>query len=81
MDGAIKKANEKMTFISSDKEALRLYHLREMALSDWTSGINYAKKEEKIETAKKAIEENLSFELISKLTGLDKNTIKNLNNN
>jgi hypothetical protein len=32
--------------IALTKEALREYHLREMALSDWTSGVNHAQREE-----------------------------------
>jgi predicted transposase/invertase (TIGR01784 family) len=45
MDRAIQKAQEKMVYISRDKEALRAYQMREMALSDWTSGINHARRE------------------------------------
>lgn len=49
MDAAIQKAEARMTFVSKDKEALRAYQMREMALSDWTSGINYAKQEGRAE--------------------------------
>jgi predicted transposase/invertase (TIGR01784 family) len=45
MDTAIQKAEEKMACVSSDKEALRAYQMREMALSDWTSGLNNARRE------------------------------------
>jgi predicted transposase/invertase (TIGR01784 family) len=45
MDKAIAKAQEKIAFVSRDKEALRAYQMREMALSDYTSGINYARRE------------------------------------
>jgi predicted transposase/invertase (TIGR01784 family) len=45
MDTAIRKAQERTAFVASDKEALREYHLREMALSDWTSGVNHARRE------------------------------------
>jgi predicted transposase/invertase (TIGR01784 family) len=31
--------------VSIDKEALRAYQMREMALSDWTSGLNHARRE------------------------------------
>jgi predicted transposase/invertase (TIGR01784 family) len=44
MDGAIRKAEEKMEHVSIDKEALREYQMREMALSDWTSGLNHARE-------------------------------------
>jgi predicted transposase/invertase (TIGR01784 family) len=42
IDTGIAKAQEKIQFVSQDKEALRAYQMREMALSDYTSGINYA---------------------------------------
>jgi predicted transposase/invertase (TIGR01784 family) len=45
MDTAIRKAEEKMAYVSNDKEALRVYQMREMAMSDWTSSINYAREE------------------------------------
>jgi predicted transposase/invertase (TIGR01784 family) len=45
MDVAIGKAQERLTFVANDKEALREYHMREMALSDWASGVNYARRE------------------------------------
>ena len=45
MDNAIRKANDKMTFVSQDLESLRYYQMREMGLSDMTSRINFAKKE------------------------------------
>ncbi|MDR2070644.1 MAG: hypothetical protein LBP81_04405, partial [Treponema sp.] len=31
--------------VLSDKEALRIYQMREMGLSDWTSGLNHARRE------------------------------------
>jgi hypothetical protein len=34
MDVAIQKAQERLDFVANDKEALREYHMREMALSD-----------------------------------------------
>jgi predicted transposase/invertase (TIGR01784 family) len=42
MDTGIAKAQEKIRFVSRDKKALREYQMREMALSDHTSGINHA---------------------------------------
>ncbi|MDR0663376.1 MAG: hypothetical protein LBF80_04770 [Spirochaetaceae bacterium] len=37
------KPEEKLALVSSDKEALHAYQMREMALSDWTSGVNFAR--------------------------------------
>ena len=45
MDRAIQKAEARVAHISKDKDALRAYEMRQMALSDWTSGINYARRE------------------------------------
>jgi hypothetical protein len=44
MDMTIQKAEKKMEYVSIDKEALRAYQMREMALSDWTSGLNHARE-------------------------------------
>jgi hypothetical protein len=43
MDTAIQKAQEKMIFVTNDKEKLRAYQMRMLALSDQVSGINYAR--------------------------------------
>jgi len=45
MDSAIYAANERMVYLSGDKEAMRAYEMRQMALSDYTSSINYAREE------------------------------------
>jgi predicted transposase/invertase (TIGR01784 family) len=57
MDRAIQKAEEKMSYICNDKEALRAYQMREMALSDWTSGVNYARREGLREGEEKGLRE------------------------
>jgi hypothetical protein len=56
MDAAIQKAQERLAFVAGDKEALREYHLREMALSDWTSGVNHARREGRKEGAKELLD-------------------------
>jgi flagellum-specific peptidoglycan hydrolase FlgJ len=45
MDTAIQKADEKIRRVLSDKEAFRAYQMREQAMSDYTSTINYARRE------------------------------------
>ncbi|MCL2320437.1 MAG: Rpn family recombination-promoting nuclease/putative transposase, partial [Treponema sp.] len=42
MDIAIKKAQERTAFVTQDDAAMTEYIRREMALSDWTSGVNHA---------------------------------------
>ena len=94
MDAAIYKANEKLTFLANDKEALRLYHMRELAQIDYNSGMRRAKdegkkegkkegriegkKEGKIETARNLKEMNMPHEQIAKATGLTLEEIRNL---
>ncbi|WP_169805511.1 Rpn family recombination-promoting nuclease/putative transposase, partial [Methanobrevibacter filiformis] len=61
MDEAIGKAQERINYVSQDKEALRAYQMREMALSDMTTAMNTARreglKEGEIKGIKKGIKE------------------------
>ena len=45
MDRAIARAQERMAFVMRDKDALRAYHMREMAKSEYTSIVNHARRE------------------------------------
>jgi len=78
MDTAISIANERLNFVSQDKEFLRAYEMREMALSDWTTGVNTAIEKREIEIAINSLNEGLSYDTIQKITGLDIETIKRL---
>jgi len=78
MDSAIRKTHERLNFVSQDKEFLRNYHLREMAMSDWTTGVNTGIEKRLIEVAKNSLQEGLSVEIIQKITGLDRETIQSL---
>ena len=49
MDTAIKKTNERLNFLSQDKEFLHRANLRAIALSDYTTAMNDAKDEGKKE--------------------------------
>ncbi|MDR2140076.1 MAG: Rpn family recombination-promoting nuclease/putative transposase [Tannerella sp.] len=62
MDIGIWKAQEKIRHISKDKEALHEYHLREMALSDWTSAVNFHHREGMQEGIKEGIKEGRLLE-------------------
>ena len=65
---------------------MRNYHLREMAMSDWASGINTAIEQgiekgtmqSKIEIAKNLLKKGLAIDFIHETTGLDMETIKTL---
>jgi predicted transposase/invertase (TIGR01784 family) len=94
MDNAISKTQERLDFVTQDKEVLREYHLREMALMDWNSGINAATEngieigiekgivqgamQKQIEMAKKMLIDGLPVEVIHKYTDLDVETIRSL---
>jgi predicted transposase/invertase (TIGR01784 family) len=74
MDSAIRQVQSVMDRIQSSPEMMRTYEQYEKAASDWTSGINGAKRE---------IAQNLkglgvSFDTISKSTGLSINEIQKL---
>jgi predicted transposase/invertase (TIGR01784 family) len=82
MGNAINMAYEQLKFVTQDKEVLRAYHRREMAMSDWRTGIDTATEKGikigKIEDAKNMLNEGLSVEVINRVTGLDIKTIQSL---
>jgi predicted transposase/invertase (TIGR01784 family) len=78
MDAAIQKAEEKMTHVSMDKESLHAYQMREMALSDWVSGINNAKREGRLEITRSLKESGMPTDEISRLTGFSDEEIADL---
>ncbi|MDR1565804.1 MAG: hypothetical protein LBS48_00795, partial [Treponema sp.] len=79
-------AEEKLEMITRDPEMLRAYEQYEKAASDWTSGINGARREgrkegreeEQKEIAKKALAEGATVDFVRKITGLDEETIRKL---
>jgi len=82
MDAAIQAANERMVYVTGDKEAIRAYERYQMALSDYTSEMNYARDEaradEKLEIARKMKEMGDSIEKIQTITGLPPETIEQM---
>jgi len=78
MDSAIKTANDRQGYVSSNEDAIRLYEMRELARLDWNSSIKYARREGKIEVARNALAKGLSTELIHDITGLDPQAIEKL---
>jgi predicted transposase/invertase (TIGR01784 family) len=44
MDSTIQAADERMVYVTGDDEAIRAYEMRQMALSDYTSTMNYARE-------------------------------------
>jgi predicted transposase/invertase (TIGR01784 family) len=82
MDEAIQKAQERVAFITNDKEALRAYQMREMAISDWTSGVNHARREGRREgqqdIARNFKAMGIPIEQIAQGTGLTEEQIRGL---
>jgi predicted transposase/invertase (TIGR01784 family) len=82
MDAGIQKAEKKLTYVSQDKEALRAYQMRELALSDWTSGLNYAREkgiqEGMLKAAANLKRRGLPIDQIAEDTGLSVEDIANL---
>lgn len=88
---AIKKAQDKLEEISKDEHERYLAELREKYIMDQKAiqeygylkgveeGIEQGIEKEKTEIAKKLIKEGMNIDVISKITGLDKEKIKKLN--
>ena len=78
MDAAIKKAHDRTTFVTQDDAAMTEYIRREMALSDWTSGVNYALRERDKEIARKLKTLGIPVAHITESTGLTEKQINDL---
>jgi len=94
MDSEIYAADERMVYVIGDDEAIRDYEMRQMALSDYNSAIDYAREEglaegmekgmekghveKTLEIARKMKEMGFSNEQIQTATGLPAETIAKL---
>jgi predicted transposase/invertase (TIGR01784 family) len=82
MDTAIQKAQTRLEQVTRDNEFMHNYTLRQMAMSDWTTGVNTAIEkgvlQGKFEVARNSLHEGLTVEVIQKITGLDIETIQSL---
>jgi len=90
MDSAIQAANERMVYVTGDKEAIRAYERRQMALSDYNSAINYARstgmkkgrqkgrQENSLDIARKMKNAGKPLSEIQEFTGLPVETITQL---
>jgi len=62
-----------MVYVTGDKEAIRAYERRQMALSDYNSAINYARGEGMKKGMKKGMREGRqesAFEIARKMKGM-----------
>jgi predicted transposase/invertase (TIGR01784 family) len=82
MDAAIQAANERMVYVTGDDEAIRAYEMRQMAMSDYTSTINYAhdegRAESRLEIARKMKNAGRPLSEIEEFTDLPTETIERL---
>lgn len=76
LDTAIEKAEQKIEYLSSDEETMRIYYERERSLHERANMISSAEKRGKIEVAKNLLNMNISLEDIVSATGL---TIEEIN--
>jgi len=85
-DRAIEAAIKKLDFVTRDKEFLRYYHMRQMALSDYNSEMEYAREEGfaegraegMVKAARNLKALGVSTEIIVKSTGLSPEEIAKL---
>ena len=82
MDKDIKKAEEKLEYLSSDPVTQELYFERERALHEKSNlintGIRQGVKQEKIEMARKLLQNNFSVQMIVELTELTEEEINEI---
>ncbi|MDU4937719.1 MAG: hypothetical protein E6X34_04580 [Clostridium sp.] len=77
LDTAIGKAEQKIEYLSSDEETMRIYYERERSLHERANMISSAEKRGKLEVAKNLLD-ILDNETIALKTGLDIEEIKDL---
>ena len=77
LDTAIKKAEQKIEYLSSDEETMKIYYERERSLHERANMISSAEKRGKLEVAKNLLD-ILDNETIALKTGLDIEEIKDL---
>jgi predicted transposase/invertase (TIGR01784 family) len=78
MDSAIKRAEKKLEYLSSDEETLALYRAREDSAHERANLIYTGRMEGKEEVAKNMLAKNMSLDLIAEITGLSMEEIKAL---
>ncbi|GAA0741236.1 hypothetical protein [Clostridium oceanicum] len=86
MDKDIKRAEKRLEYLSSDKETIEIYKAREKSLHERANMINGARKEgEKIgiqkrdiELIRNSLENGLTLDLISSITGKSIEEIKEI---
>lgn len=90
MEPAIKKAENKLAFLSSDEETMSIYYAREKSLHDQANLVNSAEErgkeqgiqqgiqQEKFSIAKRLLMSGMSEELVSNMTELNLEQVKKM---
>ena len=78
MDVEIRKAEERVEYLSSDPDTIELYRAREEALHERANMINGAREEGIKEVAKNMLRENIPVDVITKMTGLTAEVVNKL---
>lgn len=82
MDTAIKKAEQKIEYLSSDEESMRIYYERERSLHERANMISSAeekgKKDKAIEIAKNLVNMKIPVDQIILATGLTEEEINRI---
>ncbi|HAK42514.1 MAG TPA: hypothetical protein DCM59_07160 [Clostridium sp.] len=78
MDTAIEKAEQKIEYLSSDEEAMRIYYERERSLHERANMISSAEERKAIEIAKNLINMKIPVNQIILATGLTEEEINRI---
>ncbi|MGL5152209.1 MAG: Rpn family recombination-promoting nuclease/putative transposase [Clostridium sp.] len=70
MDEAIEKAEQKIEYLSSNEDAMKIYYERERSLHERANMISSAERNKQIEIATNGLNQGLDIRLIATLTGL-----------
>lgn len=81
LDTAIEKAEQKIEYLSSDEETMRIYYERERSLHERANMIKAAEERKSIENAINFLRLGVDIETVSKGTGLLIEKVRELNNN
>ena len=81
LDTAIEKAEQKIEYLSSDEETMRIYYERERSLHERANMISSAEERKSIENAINFLRLGVDIETVSKGTGLSIEKVRELNNN
>ena len=78
LDTAIKKAEQKIEYLSSDEETMKIYYERERSLHERANMISSAEERKAIEIAKNLLNMNIPREQVVLATGLTEEEIQKI---